>query len=270
MIEVKELVYEYENQKQALKRVSLTVREGEFLVILGHNGSGKSTLAKQLNGLLLPAGGQVLVDGLDTQNPEDFWTIRQRVGMVFQNPDNQLIATSVEEDVAFGPENLGVEPPLIRRRVEEALASVEMGEYKERAVHLLSGGQKQRVAIAGVMAMRPKYLVLDEPTAMLDPRGRREVMAAVHKLNRNEGVTIIHITHIMEEAVEADRIIVMEGGQKVMEGTPKEIFRQVEELKRYRLDVPAMADLAYRLRKAGISLPEDILTREDLAVALCP
>ena len=270
MIEVKDLVYEYENHKEALRGLSLTVREGEFLVILGHNGSGKSTLAKQFNGLLLPTKGQVLVDGMDTANPEDFWTVRQQVGMVFQNPDNQLIATSVEEDTAFGPENLGVEPELIRRRVDEALASVEMGDYKQRAVHLLPGGQKQRVAIAGVMARRPKYLVLDEPTAMLDPRGRGEVMAAVRRLNKEEGVTVIHITHIMEEAVEADRIIVMEAGRMVMEGAPKEIFRRVDELKKYRLDVPAMADLAHRLRRDGLSLPEDILTREEMAVALCP
>ncbi len=270
MIEVKDLAYEYESQKEALRGLSLTVREGEFLVILGHNGSGKSTLAKQFNGLLLPTKGQVLVDGMDTTNPEDFWPIRRQVGMVFQNPDNQLIATSVEEDTAFGPENLGLEPELIRRRVDEALACVDMGDYKKRAVHLLSGGQKQRVAIAGVMAMRPKYLVLDEPTAMLDPRGRREVMDAIRRLNREEGVTIIHITHIMEEAVEAHRIVVMEDGRIVMEGKPREIFRQVEELKKYRLDVPAMADLAYRLRQDGISLPEDILTRRELVVALCP
>jgi len=273
LIEIRNLVHCYqtneEASQEALKGISLNIKEGEFLVILGHNGSGKSTLAKHLNGLLLPSGGEVLVEGMNTQDPAVFWQIRQQVGMVFQNPDNQLIATSVEEDTAFGPENLGIAPALIRQRVDEALASVGMEEYKDRAVHLLSGGQKQRVAIAGVMAMHPKVLVLDEPTAMLDPRGRREVMQAVHKLNQEDGITVVHITHIMEEAVSADRVVVMEEGHIVMEGTPQEIFRQADQLRALRLDVPAMVDLAHQLKQRGIKLPDDILTVEEMAVALC-
>ncbi len=268
MIEIKDLHYEYEN-KEALKGIDLTVPDGEFLVILGHNGSGKSTLAKHINGLLLPTAGRVIVNGLDSQKPEEFWPLRQQVGMVFQNPDNQLIATSVEEDTAFGPENLGVEPALIRRQVDEALAGVGMSEYKDRAVHLLSGGQKQRVAIAGVMAMRPKVLVLDEPTAMLDPRGRREVMTAVQKLNKEDKITVIYITHMMEEAVAADRIVVMEEGKIVMTGNPQEVFNQVEELKELRLDVPMAVEMAHRLRQQGFALPLSVLTIEELVVALC-
>lgn len=274
MIEVRHLVHRYQTgegtPQEALKGVSLTIEDGEFLVILGHNGSGKSTLAKHLNGLLLPTEGEVLVDGMDTRNPEVFWKIRQQVGMVFQNPDNQLVATSVEEDTAFGPENLGVEPHEIRQRVDQALISVGMEAYKDRAVHLLSGGQKQRVAIAGVMAMHPKVLVLDEPTAMLDPRGRREVMEAVHRLNREDGITVVHITHIMEEAVAADRVVVMEEGNLVMEGTPQAIFKKADQLRALRLDVPAMVDLAQQLRRNGLRLPENILTVEEMAVALCP
>jgi len=273
LIEVRKLVHRYqtgdETPQEALKGVSLTIEDGEFLAILGHNGSGKSTLAKHLNGLLLPTEGEVLVDGMDTRNPEVFWHIRQHVGMVFQNPDNQLVATSVEEDTAFGPENLGVEPREILQRVDEALRSVGMEAYRDRAVHLLSGGQKQRVAIAGVMAMHPKVLVLDEPTAMLDPRGRREVMDAVRKLNREEGITVVHITHIMEEAVTADRVVVMEEGQLVMEGTPQSIFKKADQLRALRLDVPAMVDLAQQLRSDGLPLPESILTVEEMAVALC-
>jgi energy-coupling factor transport system ATP-binding protein len=274
LIEVRNLVHRYqtgdETPQEALKGVSLTIEDGEFLVVLGHNGSGKSTLAKHFNGLLLPAEGEVLVDGMDTRNPEVFWKIRQQVGMVFQNPDNQLVATSVEEDTAFGPENLGVEPHEIRQRVDEALRSVGMEAYKDRAVHLLSGGQKQRVAIAGIMAMHPKVLVLDEPTAMLDPRGRREVMDAVHRLNREDGITVVHITHIMEEAVAADRVVVMEEGNLVMEGTPQTIFKKADQLRSLRLDVPAMVDLAQQLRNNGLRLPENILTVEEMAVALCP
>lgn len=274
LIEVRHLVHRYQTgegtPQEALKGVSLTIEDGEFLVILGHNGSGKSTLAKHLNGLLLPTEGEVLVDGMDTRNPEVFWKIRQQVGMVFQNPDNQLVATSVEEDTAFGPENLGVEPHEIRQRVDQALISVGMEAYKDRAVHLLSGGQKQRVAIAGVMAMHPKVLVLDEPTAMLDPRGRREVMEAVHRLNREDGITVVHITHIMEEAVAADRVVVMEEGNLVMEGTPQAIFKKADQLRALRLDVPAMVDLAQQLRRNGLRLPENILTVEEMAVALCP
>ena len=268
MIEIRDVHYHYEGKNEALSGVSLTVPDGQFLVVIGHNGSGKSTLAKHLNGLLLPASGRVNVNGLDSSNAEDFWPLRQQVGMVFQNPDNQLIATSVEEDTAFGPENLGVEPAGIRRQVDEALVSVEMEAFKDRAVHLLSGGQKQRVAIAGVMAMRPKVLVLDEPTAMLDPRGRREVLAAVRKLNREENITVVFITHIMEEAVGADRVAVMEEGKIVMDGKPAEIFGQLEKLKELRLDVPVAVELAYRLRQEGVDLPPDILTIEELADAL--
>lgn len=270
MIEIRDIHYQYEGKNEALKGVSLMVPEGQFIAILGHNGSGKSTLAKHINGLLLPASGQVLVNGLDSGNPADFWAIRQQAGMVFQNPDNQLIATSVEEDTAFGPENLGVAPELIRAQVDEALVSVGMEDYKDKAVHLLSGGQKQRIAIAGVMAMRPKVLVLDEPTAMLDPRGRREVMAAVRKLNREENITVVYITHIMEEAVAAHRVVVMEEGRIVMDGTPQEIFNQVEKLKELRLDVPPAVELAYRLRRLGFDIPLSTLTIEELAEVVCP
>jgi energy-coupling factor transport system ATP-binding protein len=256
--------------KEALKGISFELNEGEFLVVLGHNGSGKSTLAKHLNAILQPAGGSVLVDGLDTSDPNNIWEIRRRVGMVFQNPDNQLIASSVEEDTAFGPENIGLEPELIRRRVDEALASVNMGDFKDRAVHLLSGGQKQRVAIAGIMAMRPRVLVLDEATAMLDPQGRREVMVTLAHLNRDEGLTVVHITHIMEEAVFADRVMVMEEGRIVMQGAPRQVFSQVEAVKSHGLDVPAMTELAYELRREGVALAEDILTVEEMVTALCP
>jgi len=270
LIEIRDLHYQYEGKEETLKGIDLTVPEGQFLVILGHNGSGKSTLAKHLNGLLLPASGHVTVNGYDSKKPEDFWLLRQQVGMVFQNPDNQLIATSVEEDAAFGPENLGVEPALIRRHVDEALVSVGMEAFKERAVHLLSGGQKQRVAIAGVMAMRPRVLVLDEPTAMLDPRGRREVMAAVLKLNREESITVVYITHIMEEAVAADRVLVMEDGRIAMDGTPQEVFSRVEDLKRMSLNAPLAVEMTHRLRQSGFALPPSILNIEELAACLCP
>ena len=270
LIEIKGLFYHYEGGFEALKGVDLTVPEGQFLAVLGHNGSGKSTLAKHLNALLLPSAGEVVVNGLNSKNPEDFWPLRQQAGMVFQNPDNQLIATSVEEDTAFGPENLGLPPADIRKQVDEALAGVGMEAYMDKAVHLLSGGQKQRVAIAGVMAMRPKVLVLDEPTAMLDPRGRREVMQAVQKLNREDNITVVYITHMMEEAVNAHRIVVMEEGRIAMDGTPTEVFAQVEALKKLRLDVPMAVEMAHRLRQKGIALPEAILTIDELAVALCP
>lgn len=272
MIVVSNLVHQYRTPQgvtDALKGVSLTIEQGEFLAIIGHNGSGKSTLAKHLNALLLPHSGSVSVDGLDTKKKELLWDIRQKVGMVFQNPDNQLIATTVEEDVAFGPENLGVEPVKIRQRVDEALGSVGMSSFSTRAPHLLSGGQKQRVAIAGVVAMRPRILVLDEPTAMLDPNGRKEVMETVTRLNREEGLTVVHITHFMEEAAFAHRVVVMEGGQIVMEGKPKEIFTQVDRLKELRLDVPAMTELRDILVKDGLSLPTGILTVEEMVVALC-
>ena len=270
MIEIKGLYYQYDSKTEALRGIDLSVPEGQFLAVLGHNGSGKSTLAMHLNALLLPTSGEVTVDGLNSRNPEDFWPLRQRVGMVFQNPDNQLIATSVEEDTAFGPENLGLEPSRIRAQVDEALESVGMDAYKDKAVHLLSGGQKQRVAIAGIMAMRPKVLVLDEPTAMLDPRGRREVMGAVRKLNKEEDITVVYITHMMEEAVVADRVLVMEEGRIVMDGPPAEIFDRVEEMKNMRLDVPLAVEMAYRLRQKGFALPGIPLTIEELAVAICP
>ncbi len=273
MIEVKNVIHQYkrdsEHQIMALNDISLTVQEGEFLVIIGHNGSGKSTLAKHFNSLLIPTSGEVLVDGMLTSDWDHVWDIRTRVGMVFQNPDNQLIATTVEEDVAFGPENLGLDPATIRSRVDEALDKVGMGGFQKREPHYLSGGQKQRVAIAGVIAMRPEYMVLDEPTAMLDPKGRREVMNTVRHLNKNEGLTIIHITHYMEEAIGADRVIVMEEGKKMLEGTPQEIFRQVELLKHLRMDVPPMAELAYRLQKKGLNIVGDVLTVDEMVSKLC-
>jgi len=239
------------------------------LAVIGHNGSGKSTLAKHFNALLLPHRGSVSVNGMDTRDKECLWEIRRQVGMVFQNPDNQLIATTVEEDVAFGPENLGVDPVQIRKAVDESIVSVGLTPYKTRAPHLLSGGQKQRVAIAGIVAMRPNYLVLDEPTAMLDPSGRKEVMETVTRLNKEEGLTVIHITHFMEEAVFADRVIVMEEGQIALEGTPREVFSQVEKLKEMRLDVPQMTELRDSLVREGIILPPGILTVEEMVVALC-
>lgn len=254
---------------EALLDVDLEVRRGEFLAVIGHNGSGKSTLAKHLNALLLPSEGDVFVAGINTRNHDLVWEIRRTAGMVFQNPDNQMVATTVEEDVAFGPENLGVKPPEIRRRVDGALETVGMRELSERAPHLLSGGQKQRVAIAGILAMKPQCIILDEPTAMLDPAGRREVLDTVKKLNREEGITIIHITHHMDEAVDADRVVVMEGGRIVMQGKPREVFARVEELKNLGLDVPQVTELAHRLREGGLDVPADLLTVEEMVTALC-
>ncbi|WP_069650764.1 energy-coupling factor transporter ATPase [Caloranaerobacter ferrireducens] len=272
MVKMDNVTYEYTNNEEeriaAVKNINLEIYKGEFLVILGHNGSGKSTLAKLMNALLLPSEGKVYVNGIDTTDMKRIWDIRQTAGMVFQNPDNQIVATIVEEDVAFGPENQGIEPIEIRKRVDEALAAVEMLEYKEYAPHLLSGGQKQRIAIAGVLAMKPECIILDEPTAMLDPSGRKEVMSTIKRLNKNEKKTIIHITHYMDEAVLADRIIIMEEGQIIMEGTPKEIFSQVEKLKSMGLDVPQVTELAYKLRKEGIDIPADILTVEELVSVL--
>jgi len=268
LIEIRGLHFQYDEDHEALRGVDLSVPRGQFVAIVGHNGSGKSTLALHLNGLLLPSAGEVIINGLNSKNPDDFWPLRRQVGMVFQNPDNQLIATSVEEDTAFGPENLGLDPAVIRVNVDEALAAVGMEDYKDRAVHLLSGGQKQRVAIAGVMAMRPNILVLDEPTAMLDPRGRAEVMSAVKKLNAEEGITVIYITHMMEEAARAQRIVVMEDGRVVMDGEPADIFYHVDELKGYRLSVPLAVDMVARLRQKGIDMPDGILTLEELADAL--
>ncbi len=273
MIKIEEVTYEYKSLiddsiQQAVKKISLEIEKGEFLVILGHNGSGKSTLAKLMNGLITPSSGEVQVMGMNTKDQEDIWNIREKAGMVFQNPDNQIVATIVEEDVAFGPENLGIPPKEIRERVDRALEVVEMVEYKSHAPHLLSGGQKQRVAIAGILAMNPDCIILDEPTAMLDPTGRIEVMNTIKKLNRVENKTIILITHYMDEAVEADRILVMEEGSVVMEGTPKEIFSQVEKVKELGLDVPQVTELAYELRKEGINIRNDILSIEELVELL--
>ena len=245
------------------------VKKGEFLAILGHNGSGKSTLAKLLNGLLLPESGQVIIDGMTTSREEDLWKIRSKAGLVFQNPDNQLVATIVEDEVAFGPENMGVEPSEIRRRVDRALEDVGMADYKKNAPHLLSGGQKQRVAIAGILAMSPKYIILDEPTAMLDPSGRREVMDTLIKLNKEEGKTIILITHYMEEAAISDRVVVMEDGSMVLSGTPREVFSQVDKIKGLGLDVPQVTELAYELKKDGLEISTEVLNIEEMVKEIC-
>ena len=259
-----------EEVSHALSDLSLSIEEGSFVCILGHNGSGKSTFAKLLNGLNLPKDGTVLIAGMDTREEEKLLKIRETAGMVFQNPDNQIIANVVEEDVGFGPENIGVPTEEIWRRVDASLAAVGMQAYRMKSPNRLSGGQKQRVAIAGVMAMKPACIILDEPTAMLDPNGRKDVMATVHELNRKEGMTIVHITHYMEEAVEADRVIVMDGGHVVMDGTPREVFSRVEELRALSLCVPQATELAYELRQAGMPLREGILTREELIEELVP
>ncbi|MBR2528130.1 MAG: energy-coupling factor transporter ATPase [Blautia sp.] len=258
-----------EDTQRAIDDVSLDIEEGDFIAILGHNGSGKSTLAKHMNALLLPTEGTMWVEGIDTSKEEKLWRIRQKAGMVFQNPDNQIIASVVEEDVGFGPENMGIPTEKIWKRVDDSLKAVGMLSYRNHSPNRLSGGQKQRVAIAGVMAMRPKCIVLDEPTAMLDPIGRREVLDAVHELNREAGVTVILITHYMEEAIEADKVFVMDNGKVVMQGSPREVFSQVETLKSYRLDVPQVTELAYELSQAGVKLPQGILTIEELEEALC-
>lgn len=273
IVRVQDVCFEYINQEEkeiaALEHVNMDVQKGEFIVVIGHNGSGKSTLAKHINALLKPGSGTVWIKGMDTQDDSIVWDIRQVAGMVFQNPDNQLVATVVEEDVAFGPENLGIPPAEIRERVDDALKKVDMEAFAKSAPHYLSGGQKQRVAIAGIIAMRPEVIILDEPTAMLDPAGRREVMETVHYLNKEQEITVIHITHYMEEAVNADRVIVMENGKIVLEGTPKEIFPQVEQLKELGLDVPQITELAYELRKEGIDIPGDLMTVEEMVTALC-
>jgi len=253
----------------ALDHVNLQVCRGEFVAVLGMNGSGKSTLARHINALLLPREGRVLVDGMDTRDERNLWKIRDRVGMVFQNPDNQIVAALVEDDVAFGPENQGQPPEEIRRRVEEALAAVGMTAMRHREPHLLSGGQKQRVAIAGALAMRPACLVLDEPTAMLDPAGRAEVVEVVRRLNRELGMAVVWITHFMEEAALADRVVVMANGRVQMEGPPREVFQQAEKLRALRLDVPPAVAVADRLRAAGVPLPKGILTLDELVEALC-
>lgn len=272
MIEVNHLSHLYVdengNDVRALDDVSLTIRRGEFVAIIGTNGSGKSTLAKHFNVLLQPTVGKVTVCGFDTLNDEHIWNIRQHVGMVFQNPDNQIVAAVVEEDVAFGPENLGVPSAEIRKRVDDALSAVNMTEYAEHGPHLLSGGQKQRIAIAGVLAMKPDCIVLDEPTAMLDPKGRLEVLETIHRLNKEEGITIVIITHFMEEAVTADRVVVMKNGVKLQEGTPREIFTQVDTLKDLGLDVPVAAEVASKLIQKGLDIPNDIITNDELGDAL--
>ena len=269
MIEIKDVVFEYKSYIEdeilvAVNKVNLTVKKGEFLVVLGHNGSGKSTLAKMMNGLLLPSEGDVTVMGINTQDEERIWDIRQKAGMVFQNPDNQIVATIVEEDVAFGPENQGIPSEEIRKRVDDALEIVEMSAYKKHAPHLLSGGQKQRVAIAGILAMNPDCIIFDEPTSMLDPSGRTEVLETIKKLNKEQSKTIILITHYMDEAVQADRIVVMSKGEIKLQGSPKEVFREVEKIKQLGLDVPQVTELAHELQKSGITIKEDILSIEEL------
>lgn len=278
MIKAQKLIYEYLKRdmdgnvvgaSRAVDEVDLDIKPGQFIAVLGHNGSGKSTLSKHMNAILVPTDGTMWVDGKDTKDDTHLWDIRQSAGMVFQNPDNQIIGTVVEEDVGFGPENLGVPTEEIWKRVEESLQSVGMISYRHHSPNKLSGGQKQRVAIAGVMAMRPKCIVLDEPTAMLDPNGRKEVLRSVQELRKRENITVILITHYMEEVVDADHVIVMDHGHIVMQGTPREIFSQVDELKKYRLDVPQVTMLADELRKRGVPIPKGILTKEELVEALC-
>lgn len=254
---------------RAIDGVSLDIEKGQFIAILGHNGSGKSTLAKHMNALLVPTEGSLWVDGIDTTSEEDLWKVRQKAGMVFQNPDNQIIGTVVEEDVGFGPENMGVPTDDIWRRVDQALESVGMLAFRDKSPNKLSGGQKQRVAIAGVVAMKPECIVLDEPTAMLDPNGRKDVLRTLRELNETEEVTVILITHYMEEVIYADQVYVMDDGKIVLKGTPRDIFSQVEELKKYRLDVPQVTMLAHELKKEGIDIPDGILTIDELVNALC-
>lgn len=275
-IQTKDLKFTYDEVEdgeagkvhEVLKGVNLDIQKGEFVALLGHNGSGKSTIAKMFNAMLLPAGGKVYVEGMDTLDENLVYEIRRRVGLVLQNPDNQLVASIVEEDVAFGPENLGIAPEEIRRRVDDALKAVEMYDYRLNAPYKLSGGQKQRIAIAGIIAMQPECIVLDEPTAMLDPRGREEVLRTIHKLNREKGITIVLITHYMDEAVQAGRVVVMDDGQILLQGTPKEVFSHVELLKQHKLDVPQATELIYRLRASGYPLPECVLNEEDCVAAL--
>lgn len=277
IVDAKDLMHEYVRRDEegniqetlmALDHLNLTVKPGKFIAVLGHNGSGKSTFAKHVNALLEPTGGSLWVNGMDVSDEENIFAIRQSAGMVFQNPDNQIIASVVQEDVGFGPENIGVPTDEIWERVEKSLKAVGMWEYREHSPNKLSGGQKQRVAIAGVMAMEPKCIVLDEPTAMLDPDGRKEVLEAVHELNRSKGVTVILITHYMEEVVDADYVFVMDQGKVVMEGEPGEIFSHVQELKSHRLDVPQITLLAHELKEAGMDLPDGILTRKELIAAI--
>ena len=273
IITIENLLFEYtrgdESQPvRAIDNLNLEIERGSFTAIIGKNGSGKSTLAKNLNGLLLPTEGVIYVDGFDTRDDENIWNVRQTAGMVFQNPDNQLVSAIVEDDVAFGPENLGIEPAEIRRRVDKALEEVNMGQFKKKAPHLLSGGQKQRIAIAGVVAMKPKCIIFDEPTAMLDPKGRAEIMSIIDELHA-EGITVILITHFMDEAVRADRVIIMHEGHILLDGTPQEVFEQEELIRSVNLDVPLMVELGAKLRKAGIDVPKDIITEEKMVEFIC-
>lgn len=271
IIKIENVKFKYsdDDKRYALNGVSLNIKKGEFTAVLGHNGSGKSTLAKLINSLLLPTEGKIYVDGMDTSDESKLWDIRQTAGMVFQNPDNQLVATIVEEDIAFGPENQGVEPSEIRKRVDNALNAVGMYEFRKRPPHLLSGGQKQRIAIAGVLALNSECIILDEPTAMLDPSGRKEVIDTIKRLNKEEGKTILLITHYMDEAVQADRVIIMDGGSIKMDGTPKEVFQNVEKIKKYGLDVPQVTELAYELSLEGIDISTDVITIKELVDKLC-
>lgn len=274
MIECRNLIFKYtagENQEEkiAINDVNLQIKEGEFIAILGHNGSGKSTMAKHMNALLIPTEGKMLVNKMDTSDMNNLWNIRETAGMVFQNPDNQLVATIVEEDVAFGPENLGVPPEEIRKRVDEALERVGMSEYKRHAPHLLSGGQKQRIAIAGILAMKPKCIIFDEPTAMLDPSGRKEVLDTIIDLNKNYGITVILITHYMDEAAKADRIVVMDKGKLILDGKPRDVFSNVEKMKNIGLDVPQVTELSYELQKVGINIDTRILDVNEMVNAIC-
>lgn len=273
IIKIDNLYFQYphgedEEPKLAIKGVSLEIEEGSFTAIIGQNGSGKSTLAKNLNGLLLPSKGAVYVSGMDTRDEDKIWDIRQTAGMVFQNPDNQLVSAIVEDDVAFGPENVGIDPVEIRARVDEALDAVKMGKYKRKAPHLLSGGQKQRIAIAGVVAIRPRCIIFDEPTAMLDPRGRKDIMEIIEKLHR-EGITVILITHFMDEAVKADRVVIMNKGEILLDGTPEHVFSQDELIRSARLDVPMSAEIAIYLRENGIDVPPEVVTAERLKEFIC-
>ena len=273
IIKIDNLYFQYphgedEEPKLAIKGVSLEIEEGSFTAIIGQNGSGKSTLAKNLNGLLLPGKGAVYVSGMDTRDEDKIWDIRQTAGMVFQNPDNQLVSAIVEDDVAFGPENIGIDPVEIRARVDEALDAVKMGKYKRKAPHLLSGGQKQRIAIAGVVAIRPRCIIFDEPTAMLDPRGRKDIMEIIEKLHR-EGITVILITHFMDEAVRADRVVIMNKGEILLDGTPEHVFSQDELIRSARLDVPMAAEIAIYLRENGIDVPSEVVTAERLKEFVC-
>ena len=273
IITIENLTFEYTRGEEsdpvkAIDNISLEIERGSFTAIIGKNGSGKSTLAKNLNGLLLPTEGAVYVNGYDTRDDDNIWNVRQTAGMVFQNPDNQLVSAIVEDDVAFGPENLGVDPAEIRRRVDKALEDVNMGQYKKKAPHLLSGGQKQRIAIAGVVAMKPKCIIFDEPTAMLDPKGRGEIMSIIDELHK-EGITVILITHFMDEAVRADRVIIMNEGRILRDGTPRQVFRQEELIRSANLDVPLMVEMGAKLRERGIDVPADIITEEKMVEFIC-